>query len=77
MAGARLLRGWMDREGVSQVALASLLSVSQAHVSDLAGGRKRPSLALAALIEGATRGAVPALSWLRDEDEDESEGAAA
>lgn len=75
MVGARLLRGWMDREGVSQVAFASMLAVSQAHVSDLAGGRKRPSLALAALIEGTTRGAVPALSWLRSEDEDE--GAAA
>lgn len=65
-----LLLEWRTSKGISQVALAERLGVTQGYVSDLERGAKTPSGRLAAQIERETGGAVRASSWFDDETVD-------
>ena len=49
--------------------LAEAFCISQAHLSSLLSGKKRPSLDLAVRIERVTNGKVPAASWVVSEHE--------
>jgi transcriptional regulator with XRE-family HTH domain len=49
-----------------QLDVAQKLGVSQAYLSQLLSGQRRPSLELAVHIEQMTGGAVPTTSWIDD-----------
>lgn len=59
-----LLEHWLDAEGVAGSALAERIGVTPQHFSKIRRGRITVSLEIAARIEAATRGEVPAVSWL-------------
>jgi len=48
----------------TQAAFAKAIGASQAYVSQIASGQRRPSMALAYKIQIATNGEVPIESWL-------------
>lgn len=52
--------------GKSRAEWAAELQISEAFLSQIVNGRKRPSLDVAFRIERATNGAVPASSWATD-----------
>lgn len=62
--GPAKLKAYLGRSGISQAALAKKAGVSEALVSMLLLGRRNAGISAAA-IEKATKGAVPATSWLR------------
>ncbi|MCR9236181.1 MAG: helix-turn-helix domain-containing protein [Alphaproteobacteria bacterium] len=49
-----------------QLDVSRQLGVSQAYLSQLLSGQRRPSLELAVRIEQMTGGTVPASSWVDD-----------
>jgi len=55
-----------------QLDVAQKLGVSQAYLSQLLSGQRRPSLELAVHIEQMTGGAVPATSWVDDQEKTEN-----
>lgn len=59
-----LLEKWLDANGVAGSALAERIDVTPQHFSKLRRGRITVSLEIAARIEMATAGAVPAVSWV-------------
>lgn len=65
--GARLLREYMAREGITSRAVAERIGVVPVYLSQILGGHRRPSLDLAIRIEGETSGAVPCRSWRQQE----------
>lgn len=56
------LRAWMQRAGWTHAMVADYLGVSQAQVSHLVLGTRRPSLALATRIEHMAK--IPATAWV-------------
>lgn len=56
---------FINQSGETQTAWAARLGVSKSYLSDLLGGKRRPSLDLAFRIERATGGAVPAAVWVQ------------
>ncbi len=52
----------------SQSDIAMKFGISQAYLSQILSGKRRPSLDLAIRIERLTDGAVPATSWVEQED---------
>jgi plasmid maintenance system antidote protein VapI len=58
--------------GGKQRDLAEAFGISQPHLSLLLAGKKRPSLELAVRIEQMTGGAVPATSWVDDQEKTEN-----
>jgi len=60
------LATYLEAHKKTQEAFAAEIGVKQATVSRLKRG-KRPSLELAAKIERATNGAVPASSWVEQQ----------
>jgi transcriptional regulator with XRE-family HTH domain len=61
--GARLLRQWRKRRGLSQPLAAMLLGVDQMTLSRYERGRVAPRAARAADFQRKTEGAVPATAW--------------
>ena len=59
-----MLREYRKANKIKQKDFAALVRVSNAHISDIELGKHLPSLDLAARIERATGGAVPAISWV-------------
>lgn len=59
---------WLQRSGRSRAQVARDIGCSKSYFSQLANGQRQPSLALAARIERLSGGAVPAASWIPDED---------
>ncbi len=57
------LKKYRQAKGVTQKALAKLLSVSQSKLSKFETGAMTPDVSEAFLIEKITGGAVPAKSW--------------
>lgn len=60
--GPRLLREWLDRTQLKQKDLADRLGISDAYLSHILTGYRRPKLELLAQIEYQT--GVPIRSWL-------------
>lgn len=58
------LQQFLATSGIRQSALASKLGINRGYMSQLASGRKLPSLQLAAEIEKVTDGAVPVGCWI-------------
>ncbi len=58
------LADFLTQTNTSQAKLADSVGVSRAYMSELVGGTKTPSLAVAVAIERATDGAVKAASWI-------------
>lgn len=58
-----MLRNIVENSGLRQKVWAEQLGVSQAYLSELMSGAKRPSLELAVRIEEAT--GLPVRSWVR------------
>lgn len=61
-----MLKEFIERSPKSRAEWAKELRISEPFLSQLANGKKRPSLELAFQIERATGGAVPASSWVID-----------
>lgn len=59
--GRQLLRAWLDRSKLQQKDLASRLEITDAYLSQILSGVRRPSLEILLLIERAT--GVPVVSW--------------
>lgn len=59
-----LLENWLDANRVAASALAERIGVTPQHFSKLRRGRITVSLEIAARIETATAGHVPAVSWV-------------
>lgn len=59
------LAEYLDKTGMTQVALAAKLQISQAHLSLILSGQRSPSIELAALIEDET--GVPMRSFVSSE----------
>lgn len=59
-----MLREYRKKNKIKQKDFAALVGVSNAHICDIEYGKHLPSLDLAARIERATNGAVPAISWV-------------
>ena len=68
--GARLLRAWRERRGVTQTAASEIIGISQSRYSRYENGEAVPSREPALLIRQAAR--VPVDAW-----DVEVEGAAA
>lgn len=58
-----LLQTYLASKGMRQSALADALGINRGYMSELASGRKRPSLDLAFRIAEVTEGAVPVSAW--------------
>lgn len=58
------LQAFIVERGIKQADFAASIGATQSMVSRLINGAATPSLALAAKIERATAGAVPASSWI-------------
>ncbi|WP_084295522.1 helix-turn-helix domain-containing protein [Cereibacter johrii] len=58
------LSQYLTDNRTTQRDFAARLGTSASYLSEIAGGRKTPSLELAFAIERLTAGAVPAASWL-------------
>lgn len=61
-----MLQTFMTDNNIKQKRCAEVLEISQAHLSLILSGKKRPSLDLAVRIETMTAGAVPVASWVDD-----------
>ena len=61
-AGAERLEAYRLKHGYKQYELADLLSLDEAHVSQILNGKRKPGLEIAVRIEDRT--GVPAESWL-------------
>ncbi|XAI95589.1 Cro-like protein [Nostoc phage Nsp-JY21] len=59
-----MLREHIKSSGESQTVWADRLGIARSYLSDLLNGNKVPSLDLAVRIQRATKGAVPADSWI-------------
>ncbi len=59
----RLAKYLEQHNGKRRVQIAAELGISEAYLSQLASGVRRPSLTMAFKIEEKTGGAVPARSW--------------
>lgn len=66
--GAKLLKAWLARTGLSQAAAARVLGVSQAAVCDWLHQKKLPIGLYRQALETWTSGAVPAWSWVDREE---------
>lgn len=62
-----MLREYRKAHGIKQKDLAKSLGVSNPYLCDIEKGKRTPGLALAVRIEDATKGAVPATSWIKRE----------
>lgn len=62
------LREYAKQNGITQAALADALGIKQAAVSLIMAGKNRPSLEVAVKIERITKGSVPAISWIPDDE---------
>jgi len=60
--GRYLLREWLDRSKLKQKDLADRLGISDAYLSQILLGNRRPKLELLTLIEHTT--GVPVSSWV-------------
>jgi transcriptional regulator with XRE-family HTH domain len=58
------LEAYMAREGIDDAALAARIGRERSTVSKIRRGKLRPTLEIAALIEGVTNGSVPMQSWV-------------
>lgn len=58
------LKQHIDASPDTAAAWAARLGIKGGYLSELLSGKKRPSLALAALIERETGGAVPMQVWV-------------
>lgn len=61
--GQRLLRKYLDDNGLAQRTLAQKLKRSEAQVSLWLSGQNLPDVVSAGLLEEITDGAVPAKAW--------------
>lgn len=61
--GAVQFRAYLEAEDLSHSRAAKRFDVSRAYVGNLASGRMRPGLKLAAMIEKLTGGSVSATAW--------------
>jgi hypothetical protein len=66
--GATLLRGFLDRHGLSQGDAAEALGVSDPTVHDWLKGAKRPRSHHRDAVATWTSGEVPAVAWVLDEE---------
>lgn len=57
------LQNYLVRKGVRPSELAKEVGTSRGYMHDIINRRRRPGLRVAAAIERATGGAVPASSW--------------
>ena len=65
LRGMNQLQAYLDASGVKPSELAAKVGTSRGYISDLANGKRaRPGLTVAAAIERATDGAVPASGWV-------------
>ncbi len=62
--GSLMLREYRKKHRIKQKDFASLLGVTSTRIHEIEAGKGLPSLDLAARIERATKGAVPAISWV-------------
>jgi transcriptional regulator with XRE-family HTH domain len=62
------LQAFITSHGIKQAEFAASIGATQSMVSRLINGAAIPSLSLAAKIERATGGAVPASSWIPEAD---------
>lgn len=58
-----MLQTYLDQAEISRARAAAFFGISEPYLSQLINGRRRPSGMLAARIEHATGGQVPASSW--------------
>lgn len=59
------LQAYLEQSELRPSDLAAAVGTSRGYISDLLSGRRlRPGLTVAAAIERATKGAVPAASWV-------------
>ncbi len=63
------LQAFITLHGIKQAEFAASIGATQSMVSRLINGAAIPSLSLAAKIERATGGAVPASSWIVEADQ--------
>lgn len=54
----------IDGLGMTRAAFASKLGISEAYLSQILNGLRKPSLKLATLVEVETKGEVAAVSWV-------------
>jgi len=62
-----LLRKWLAEKNIRQADFAVMIGVRQSMVSQLASGKRQPSLELTLKIEQVTRGKVTLSDWVREE----------
>lgn len=62
------LRSHLDGTGEKQGDFAKCIGISPAYLSQILAGSRTPSLEIAIAIEDATRGAVPARSWVKKQE---------
>lgn len=62
------LSRWLEENGRTRFDLAIETRIDPSKISAFATGRKRPSLVNALKIERATGGAVPAESWVGEDE---------
>lgn len=60
------LASYMDREGINDAEVATLIGRDRSMVNKLRRGIVRPTLDLAGVIEKKTNGAVPMSAWLAE-----------
>jgi transcriptional regulator with XRE-family HTH domain len=59
--GAKALRDWLSRSGLSSVAAAKRLGLTKSYFSYLLNGHRKPGLPLAVAIE--RKAGIPVNSW--------------
>ncbi len=64
------LQKWLEAAKVSQAELARRVEYDRSNFHRIVNGTMKPSLTLAARIEGATCGAIPAIAWVDDQHSD-------
>lgn len=57
------LGDWMKQRGLDDDQVAAMVKADRTTISRLRRGKQRPSWALAANLERATKGGVPVASW--------------
>lgn len=60
--GRELLAAWIKRSKLTQRQFAPLIALTEAHLSQILSGKRRPGLPIAVRIEDRT--GVPVRSWL-------------
>jgi transcriptional regulator with XRE-family HTH domain len=58
------LKQYMKRSNLTQADLTRKISISRAMVSRLLSGQRKPSFAMAKLIQAKTKGAVKEGDWI-------------